>query len=163
MSVEDLIRERLSYDPETGLVYWMCDVGVGKCKRRAGDIAGADHPDGYKHISVGGKLYLTHRIVWLLYHGEWPDGQIDHINGDRADNRLGNLRIATHGQNRANSRTQKTKTGFKGVTVNKYGKIHAAIRSGGKSYHLGTYKTLEEAHTAYSDAARRFHGEFARP
>ena len=107
---------------------------------------------------------LAHRIAWALMYGEFPDGQLDHINGEPSDNRITNLRLATESQNKANRRRSKrNSTGFKGVSFRKRDHIYSAqIRKDKKTMWLGSYKSPEEAHRAYAKAAKEMHGEFAR-
>lgn len=96
--------------------------------------------------------------------GEWPLKYVDHINCNGRDNRWENLRLANNSQNGYNARlSRRNKFGFKGVYLNKRdGTYTAEIRNNWKKYHLGTFKTPEEAHQAYVNAAIKFGGEFAR-
>lgn len=108
-------------------------------------------------------LYLHRLILARMLGRELVKGeQCDHINMVRTDNRRENLRLATNGQNNANKGAYKTnKLGVKGVVA--MGKrFQAHIGVGNKDHHLGTFDTIEEAHAAYLEAARRMHGEFAR-
>jgi hypothetical protein len=89
------LREILGYDPETGLFTRLVRTG----RIRAGEVAGTAHSRGYRSIVIDGRVYLSHRLAWLYVHGEWPPEQIDHINRNRADNRLVNLRAAKQSQN----------------------------------------------------------------
>ena len=92
----EYVSERLGYNPETGVVYWKKSkshfIDHGK---EAGTITG----NGYRQISLDYKPYSAHRIAWLLYYKEWPVNQIDHINRDRLDNRISNLRDVTAQEN----------------------------------------------------------------
>lgn len=119
-------------------------------------------PIGYLRICVGGRAYYAHRVAWMLVTGEWPDGPIDHANGDRADNRWSNLRMASPAQNNANARLSRRNTlGAKGVA--RVGcKFKAQIAVGGKRLYLGLHPTLESASAAYQLAASEHYGEFAR-
>jgi hypothetical protein len=104
--------------------------------------------------------------VWMYKTGKMPSKMIDHINGNRADNRFENLREATNGQNRANSKTN-SKHGVKGVRLTPWVKEggrrwEARITVDRKTKHLGCFFTKEEAHKAYQDAAQKFHGAFAK-
>jgi hypothetical protein len=106
--------------------------------------------------------FYLHRIVWSMLKGEIPQGmEIDHINGNTLDNRIENLRVATRSQNVRNS-VGCSKLGLpKGVRINKR-RFCARIMCDRKYYHLGSFKTIEEASNAYNEAAKRLHGEFAR-
>jgi hypothetical protein len=106
----------------------------------------------------------AHRLAWLLTYGEWPTSKIDHKNGDRADNRLSNLRLADDHQNAWNGRPHSDgKSGFKGVVyLSKRNKPwQARIKFKGKGKSLGYFATAEEAHACYVDAANRLFGEFS--
>lgn len=145
----DEVRALFEYDPETGVL------------RRDGRVTGTRNKSGYLVVRVRGTTYYAHRLAWLLTYGEWPSA-IDHINMDKADNRLANLRLATKSENLANQRG-RAKSGFKGVWRRQRGKPWAAsIRKNRKTYHLGTYDTREQASEAYRAAAASMHGEFAR-
>jgi hypothetical protein len=115
-------------------------------------------------VTVGGKP--RQKNVWmhrLILNA--PDGSVvDHVNGDTLDNRRANLRLATPIENARNRKMQSTNTtGLKGVMLNKRtGTWRSKIRTGGCEVHLGTFKTAQEAHAAYCDAAKQFHGDFAR-
>lgn len=102
-------------------------------------------------------------MAWLYVYGEWPDFEIDHINGDAHDNRICNLRRATHQQNMANSKVRAhNASGLKGVqrhTLSR--KWRARIQVSGRTIHIGLFDTKEEAHEAYMRAARFHFGEFA--
>jgi hypothetical protein len=154
------VPERLDYDPETGVFKWRIRAG-GKLP---GDVAGTVGPKGYRVICVKGELVRASRLAWTLAHnGVWPKEEIDHINGLKDDNRLANLREATRQENCFNAPTRAGKSGLKGVTHRKgYARWSAAITVRGKSYFLGEFTSPEEAHEAYKEAARDFHGEFYR-
>lgn len=158
MLTVDRLRYLLSYNQSTGVFYWINPSGP-RC--RTGEVAGSV-TQGYVNISVDGKLYRAHRLAWLHVHGVWPKKNIDHINGNGADNRLANLREADQSGNTANARKRvDCKSGFKGVT--KYrGRWVASIRHRGLKKHLGVFDTPEQAHAAYVNAATAAHGEFAR-
>jgi hypothetical protein len=121
---------------------------------------------GYRTIGIGGKRYLAHRLAWLYVHGEWPADQIDHVNMDRSDARMCNLREATAAQNKRNTGARShNRSHLKGVEFNTRRKIkrwYAVIRSDGKRNFLGSFDCPAAAHFAYVIAADKFHGEFAR-
>lgn len=147
------LRELLHYAPETGVFTWS--------KPRSGVRHGAQAgmvDRGYRFIRLLGRVYYAHRLAWLYVYGEWPRGQIDHIDGNPSDNRICNLRDATHSQNNMNKRVKRdNQTGLKGVK--KYRKRFQARINGD---YLGTFDTAEDAHAAYIAAAKVRFGEFAR-
>jgi hypothetical protein len=155
----EYVASLFEYEAETGHLRRKTRRG-NKC---AGQIAGGLLTDGYVSVGIDGLPYLAHRLAWLLAYGEWPDRQIDHINGERADNRLSNLRLATNAQNCRNQKPRRSKSGLKGAAWCDTRKEYVAtIRTEpGKRKRLGRFKTAEEAHEAYKAAAKIYHGEFA--
>ena len=149
------LREVLTYDAETGDFFWL----VATAQRvRVGDVAGGIHPSGYRQIVVDGRLYMAHRLAWFYIYGAWPTNQIDHINGDRADNRLANLREATNAENSQNQRhpSANNQSGFLGVSKDR-SRWKARIMVGGRHRHLGYFDSPEEAHTRYLEAKATLH------
>jgi hypothetical protein len=152
------LRALLHYDPEAGIFTRLVSTSSNA---RAGEVGGCLTGDGYRRIHVDGRDYLAHRLAWLYMTGAWPKSQIDHINRDKLNNRWVNLREATNGENQAN---RATLFGFKGAFWNKpKRKWQAQINCNNKRYHLGYFETQQEAAVAYAEAAKEFHGEFARP
>jgi len=150
------LRELLHYDPETGVFTRRVDRRPGV---KAGDIAGHIKPNkGYRLIWIGCN-WMAHRLAWLYVHGSWPDGQLDHINQDKLDNRIANLRLVNHAQNMQNRPHQRNNvSGFKGVApCRKTGRWQALICSNNKQIHLGLFDSPELAHAAYCEAAARLH------
>lgn len=131
---------------------------------RAGDIAGGVSPKGYFQVSVFGRTYGAHNVIWCMVTGEWPNSEMDHRDGNKLNNRWDNLRLANSSQNQCNRRKSKSNTsGFKGVYWNKrHRKWRAKIGVFGKQKYLGFFKTPEAAFEAYKSAALELHGEFAR-
>lgn len=156
-SLEDL-SVNINYDPATGALVWKCDQAA---RVHAGDLCGYLNEDGYRAVTFRRRRYRAARIAWLLTHGRWPEDEIDHINGNPADDRLCNLREATKRQNLLNRRRRSSAPGLKGVSPGRGGKFRAVIRLDGKQRHLGEFATPEAAHAAYVDAAKELHGEFA--
>jgi hypothetical protein len=165
---KEYFENYVAYDPATGVFVWRHrpDAPQGWNTRFAGKPAGSVDFFGYTNIRIIVSTYKAHRMAWLFVHGEWPTLEIDHINGDRSDNRIGNLRQATRIQNMQNHKGWAKKTTPKGVTRrDRYGKTVylAQINPGGKrSVHLGTFQTVEAAAAAYAEASRKYHGEFGR-
>ncbi len=160
MLTQSRLKECLSYDPETGEFRALSTSGA----RQAGSVAGSKHPKGYISITVDGHRHLAHRLAWLYVYGVFPDGDTDHINGVKTDNRIANLREATRSQNMANlGALSNSKSGIRGVHYFKRtGRWVSSIRANGKTVHLGYFATAEAASLAYREAATRLHGEFAR-
>lgn len=154
------LRDLLDYDPETGVFCWRNAAGRNG-RIPAGTIAGYGSSDGHLQIRIGGRSFFLHRLAWLYVHGRWPAHQIDHRDGNPANNALSNLREATHAQNKWNEKARRC-DGRKGVR--RLGRRwQAAIRiGGGHRLHLGTFDTADQAHAAYAAAALVHHGEFAR-
>lgn len=154
------VRRLLRYEPETGTFFWRVDTK----NTATGDVAGCRQSRGYWHIKINRRLYMAHRLAWLYVTGDWPVGHVDHINGDRGDNRFANLRIATNSENARNSKMRiNNACGYKGVHYKKrLNKFVAQIRVNGRVYHLGVFKTAAEAHAAYCKAATESFGQFAR-
>lgn len=158
------LRARLLYDPSTGNFTW-----APNCRARiAGRVAGSLHKKGYRQIQIviGGKLlgFKAHRLAWLFTHGEWPSEQIDHINGERDDNRIENLRLATPSQNMANRKLNANNAaGAKGVCFHKGAqRWRARLQVNGTRIHLGDFKNKEAAEIAYAVAAKMHFGDYAR-
>jgi len=154
------VRELLSYDAETGAFTWL---KTASNRRKQGEIAGClCKRSGYVLIGYRGRIYKASRLAWLYVHGEWPSGVIDHINGNRADDRISNLREATQGQNVRNRGKQKNNSsGFKGVSAHQ-GKWVARLTIDGKTIRASGFDTPELAANEYSKMARLYHGDFAR-
>lgn len=148
------MSEALRYEPEEGAFYWVADAARNV---KAGRKAGTKESNGYISIRFKGKSYKAHRTAWLFTHKEWPKLSIDHINGQKNDNRISNLREATTAQNGQNRKPNKeSKTGFKGVRP--YAKkFKAEINHQGKYFYLGLFSTAQEAANAYAEAAARLH------
>ena len=171
----DILRSLVSYEPMTGNLFWLTKAAElcpseRDWKRWNSRFAGKQaftgiEAGGYHAGRVMGVTLKAHRVAWALHYGEWPSSEIDHINCDKADNRISNLRLATHGENMRNFRRRSDNlSGFKGVHWHQGEcKWQAQIVADGKKFYLGRFDTPELAGVAYDCAARELHGNFARP
>ncbi len=130
---------------------------------RAGTIAGSLSSSGHIQIRIDGKPYLAHRLIFFMVTGRWPEGEIDHINGDPSDNRWSNLREATHAENGRNLRKMSHNTsGVPGVSwYARLGKWQAQIQVNRKKIHLGYFTDFEDAVAARRAAEIKYFGEFS--
>lgn len=160
MITQDILKSHIKYEPDTGKFYYLID----KPKAVKGSEAGKSTNHGYKRIMINNKRYFAHKLAWLYIYGYFPIERIDHINGDTKDNRIENLRLATHSQNMQNSKIPVTnKSGYKGVSWYKnYNKWIAQISVNNKKINLGYFENVVDAANAYVQAAKKYHGEFAR-
>lgn len=153
------LKTLLDYDAVSGLFTWKST----RCGRAlAGNVAGTDSGQGYTRIGVGGRFYKAHHLAWFYIHAVWPT-QIDHIDLDKSNNAISNLREANNSQNKMNSPVYSSSTtGFKGVTKMPSGSWLVRVGHNKKRITVGTFKTLEHAVVARDIYARRLHGEFFR-
>lgn len=124
---------------------------------KAGDEAGCLKKNGYMRIVVDGTRLWMHRVVWAMHNDKWPDGEIDHINGVRHDNRIENLRCVTAAINQQNQKSlRRNKSGLLGVQkgCNRY---YARINVSDKQINIGSFPTAEAAHAAYVAVKREVH------
>ena len=155
---KDQIEELLEY--RDGGLYWKvsnrASVSVG---RRVGCI----HHSGYRHFRIFGKLYREHRVIFFLHHGYFPEF-VDHIDGDRQNNRIENLREATKSQNNMNAKLRKDNTsGIKGVSWHKqHKKWYVCLNLNRKQKFIGLFDDLELAELVSIEAKDKYHKEFAR-
>jgi hypothetical protein len=150
------LKELLHYDPDTGIFTW---IKKSKKSIPIGSIAGAKHNQGYRALCIDYKRYLAHRIAWLYVFGEMPLGFIDHINRNRSDNRISNLRVVNRSENQQNRKIGANNTsGVSGVYWHEQRKKwHARIFICGTGRSLGLFQTIEEAKTARQKAEREFY------
>jgi len=150
------VKGRFDYDPETGV---FTDKATGK-------PAGKPNEHGYLCVQVGGRRVALHRLAFVWMFGHWPAALVDHVNGDVADNRWGNLRPASPTQNAQNRRVKHSvegKGGLKGVSVDSNGKYRVSITVDGVRYKVpGAWDSASQAHRAYLDACARMFGAFER-
>lgn len=153
---QELLRHLLCYDKDTGIFTW--NTKPMKSRVCIGHAAGNMTNKGYWEIRISGFSYKAHRLAWMHVHGLFPSDQLDHINGNRSDNRICNLREATNSQNQQNKQAEQknTKSGLVGVSPNGSG-WRAKIVLNGKVHHLGTFKTPKLAQEAYINAKDRLH------
>lgn len=153
------LRALLDYDPETGVFVWRPQPKRKFGKQPASGVAGKLTVQGYLCVHVYRKSYPAHRLAWLHYYGEWPKQSIDHINGQRDDNRIANLRdVAAKVNNENRHRPRKdSRSGILGVNAYPNGRFTASIKYGGKQHHLGTFGTASEAQAAYLVAKAKHH------
>lgn len=168
------LMRRLHYNPETGVFTWKHrddqdreQDNLSWNKRYANTRSGTISSNGgYRHICIDGIVRRASRLAWLYMTGEWPVGEVNHINGIRSDDRFANLRDVTPTQRSQNTRGKiKNRAGLKGVIERQYKHItryQTDIRVNGKKIYLGSYDTAEEAYAAYCKAATQYFGEFAR-
>ncbi len=160
MSDKDLtaerLREVLDYCPETGVFSRRAKHTVSK---KDWMVAGCINDGGYLRIRVDGKAYPGHRLAWMYVYGELPSGELDHINRNRADNRIANLRLVTGSENKQNRSIQRNnKSGYRGVHWQaRDQRWQAQIQVNGKIRHIGSYKTPEDAYAAYCSKAAELH------
>lgn len=150
----------LSYQKETGNFRWKIHASS---RASNGAVAGRVCARwGYRIIKFEGKNYRAHRLVWFLEKGEWPKGQIDHIDGNKLNNVISNLRDATVSQNQANRGLPANNTsGYKGVSRTRNGSWTAKVRHMDRYTRLGTFRCPKEAAKAYDKAAMEIFGDFA--
>ncbi len=155
----DYLRQILRYDPETGKLFWLprpramfrSDAGA---KLFAAQYEGreaftATSSTGYKVGNIGGRTFAAHRVIWAIVYGVWPEDEVDHISRVRSDNRLENLRDVSRVVNANNTGlSRRNRSGAKGVHRLPSGKWAGQARRDGRTHHLGSFDTPEEAEAA---------------
>lgn len=156
MLTQEELKRLLTYEPETGIFRWCRDYGELK-----GKVAGSLRKTGYVKIHMSGIDYTAHRLAWLYVYGYFPK-ELDHINGDGADNRISNLREATHSQNGANAKLRiDNKVGMRGIYWNKTrGRWYARVWKDGKATSRH-FDDLEEAKAFIAETHVRVHGKYS--
>lgn len=157
---QETLRAIIHYDPIDGIFRWI----VAPQRSKIGDVAGFFGGPGYWQIRIKGKLFYAHRLAFLYMIGSLPSAAVDHIDGNKTNNRWRNLRAATIRQNAANSRKRLGKTSaLKGAIWDARRSTWVSfIRINGRSTYLGTFDTELAAHEAYCVAATSTFGQFAR-
>jgi hypothetical protein len=153
----DEISAALVFDHEKGEFYRRHDGPRGQ---RACDVATRKAAKGYRGVTINGVPVLCHRLVWFLLHGEWPLADVDHEDGDRANNRPGNLRAGSRSFNMQNLKRAHADSASQllGAYFDKRrGNWTSKIAKDGASRHLGVFESAEAAHAAYVSAKREIH------
>lgn len=156
MNTKDQLTRLLKYDPETGVFRWRLFMGGNA--PAANEIAGSLSEKGYVVICHKRKSYKAHRLAWLYVFGQIPDGEIDHINNKKNDNRIANLRCVTRAINQQNISAPQGKNKYRGVSFDKRKKRFLAQIAVNKTHHkLGYFDSAEEALDVYLKARRELH------
>lgn len=165
----DTLHQLLRYEPDTGKLFWKerDDVRPGWNTRWAGKEAfTANDGHGYKMGRISYTIFRAHRVIMAMVNGEWPAHEVDHINGDRADNRRKNLRLVTRTENGRNTRKPAHNTSkVVGVSWHKAsGKWRASIKTNGMGKHLGVFPRKADAIAARkaAEAELGFHENHGR-
>jgi hypothetical protein len=150
----ELVRADVAYDPVTGDMTWIARrVGVPH-----GEVCGALTKHGYLVLRLRGVEFPVHRLAWMHHYGAAPSGLIRHLNGNKADNRIANLAIATASTCRALAAPQRNnRHGVKGAFWNKKDQRWIVrVQRDGKRVTVGSFKSLPEAEAAYTQAHANF-------
>jgi len=162
MADQDITKEILNFlfDYKNGELYWNFSLS---CKSPKGTIAGSIKGDGYRRIGLNKKVYLAHRLIYMMFHGYMPE-IVDHIDGNKLNNKIENLRSATKSQNCQNQKLPiNNVSGYKNVRWNKTkAKWCVNLRLNYKDIHIGYYKDIELADLVAQEAREKYHGKFAR-
>lgn len=156
---QERLKSLLSYEETTGAFTW-----ISKSSKHSpvtvGERADKLHKSsGYRRVQIDGERYVAHRLAWLYVYGEIPEDEIDHINNDKTDNSIANLRLAD-GKNSLNAKLQSgTLTGVKGVTIED-GRFLARVAYKGTTYRVGRFLSLSDAEKAVREKREELHGEF---
>lgn len=156
---QEYLNSILEYNKDTGLLTNKVNRGP---RARKGALVGTLNNVGYLQIKIYYKVYKVHRVIWALVNGYWPTECIDHIDGNRLNNSLANLREASKLENNRNRLNNSNNTsGFKGVTYNySRKKFIAQVHNKGNTIYLGGFTNAEEASKAYQAASKALFGEF---
>lgn len=148
------LKEALLYNPETGeIVRSGCGGKAFASKVTRGYLAG----------ELDGVKLRAHRVAWAMHYDQWPDGDVDHIDGDTSNNAISNLRLASNQQNQWNTKARAGSSSFKGVSWKAADKKwQVRVTDGARTKHVGYYADEVQAARAYDEAAKRYHGQFAR-
>jgi len=157
----DYLRQRLRYDPDTGKLYWRDYAALPKTWRTryaGGEAFTYLKPNGYRMGRIDYTAYQAHRIAWALHYGEDPAGEIDHVNRDRSDNRIANLRVVSHQENHRNTGLRRNNaSGVMGVSWHKAGaKWTAYVMVDGRKQHLGYFHEFDDAVAARKAAEAQY-------
>jgi hypothetical protein len=155
MITQQELKSKFHYDQDTGIFHRLKNGEKSK-------VAGSLTFYGYLQIQINYKFYQAHRLAWLYVYGETPSKCIDHIDCNKTNNKINNLRLSTHSENQKNRPKQKNNTsGYKGVCFDKrFKRWCAGATLNYKKIYLGSYSTAEEAHEAYVNFAKNNHGDF---
>ena len=149
----EYLRSVLDYEPATGIFTWKVRTANNV---KVGDATGSQNGEGYLLIRLQSRLHQAHRLAWFYVYGTWPEDQLDHINRNRSDNRISNLRAVTNKQNMQNAGKRRDNTsGYQGVSWHKHGsKWQVGIVHNQKRMHLGLFDDLEAAIAARKAAEK---------
>jgi hypothetical protein len=155
------IKERLEYNPDTGVLTWRSKVNKSPVK--IGQQAGSLNTSGYRQIPLFGKTRKASRLIWYMQTGVYPKKEIDHKNRIKSDDRWENLREATRSQNQSNRTIQSNNTsGYKGIVWRKNrSKWIAQVKLNGRYIHIGSFDNKKTAARHYRIAAKKYHGSYA--
>ncbi len=167
------LLECFDYSPDTGLLSWRrrpihhftSEVAMNRFNGRfTGKEASSSLNGRYLYVRVNKKHHLCHRVIWCMHHGLWPEGDVDHINGNKCDNRIENLRCVNRSQNMSNVGMQKNNSsGFIGVFwASREAKWMAVVAHNKKNIRLGMFDCPIQAALAYNAGALKYHGSYAQ-
>lgn len=157
---QDYLKSILHYDPDTGVFTWLKKLSNNT---KVMGVAGTIAQDGYVKIRINSQGYPAHRLAWFYFYGTFPQEQLDHINLNRSDNAIKNLRIASHSDNQRNKKISKSnKSGYKNVSwCARAKKWKVGLKVNGKSIHFGYFSDVNDANIAATNARNLMHGEFS--
>lgn len=154
---QERLKQLIDYDCENGEFHWKVSRGCSHAGKKLHSVDSS----GYLQSKIDGRYYLLHRLAWLYVHGYYPSKCIDHINRNRLDNRICNLRVATNAENCRNSGKRKDNTsGITGVSYTN-GKWRVRVMVNKTTLYLGNYKDIELAELIAIEAKNKFHGPFS--